>query len=217
MNTFRLAGQSYDEFSKHMTRHGIDTRPMFYPIHRHAHLANISAESNDIRHSEIAMLPSYPSLEVYDQVYITHATKQFLRGQDLRIERVTPTSTSILKAFIEKPMPETFRYFKTRTIDDCLRDHSLTLVGCIDGDPVAYAHLDQRWLGVCILPQYQSKGYGSLLVDFILNYADLSGIAPVRLSVDKFNTLAISMYTKRGFRHVRETDTIYFMERHTDD
>jgi GNAT superfamily N-acetyltransferase len=104
-------------------------------------------------------------------------------------------------------MPPTFRYFATRTVDTCLATHTLTLVV----PDIAYAHLDDRWIGVCVLPESQGRGIGAFLLDLIIAYARVEGIQPLRLTVDKTNTVAFDMYCRRGFIVQSETERIYSM------
>lgn len=187
---------------------GIDTRPMFYPIHRHSHLRSITAESTDIGHADLVMIPSSPGLTSYDQAYIATAIRAVVKGRTPPVvHRITDANRSLLDAFVANEMPPTFRYFAKRTVDDCLRTHSLTLVV----DNVAYAHLDDRWVGVCVLPASQGKGIGSFLLDVLLAFAHVEGIAPLRLTVDKTNTVAYDLYRRRGFIVQDETEHIYRM------
>ena len=217
MNVFRFPGASYPAIAEAMNFHGVDTRPMFYDIGRHCHLKDIVVEDESIGHGEIVMLPSYPTLSVYDQVYIANALLQALGNSGLKLERITAANRALLDTFAARTLPDTFRYFKTRTVDQCLETHALTLVGTVDGVAIAYGHLDDRWIGLCVVPEHQGKGWGSRILKFLMDYADLSDIRPLRLSVDKTNTTAYQMYTRRGFAVVRETSASYFMEKHTDD
>lgn len=205
MMVIRIAGMKYPEFAAHMQSHRIDTRPMFYDIHTHAHLRDIDATLQDIGHSEIAMIPSSPGLSLYDQAYITTAIRQFRRAHQLTIVKATP---DLLTHFVSNPLPSTFRYFNTRTVDHCFKTHTLTLLGLEGGEPVAYAHVDDGWVGLCVLPTYQGRGYGSLLLDLVIS----SSTTPLRLTVDKTNVVALDMYIRRGFTCVRETPTYIFME-----
>jgi perosamine synthetase len=206
MMVLRIPGMSYPEFATHMMVHGIDTRPMFYEIQKHSHLRDIVAPYQSIGHSEIAMIPSSPSLTQYDCAYIAAAIKQFRRPHQLTIVRAT---SDLLHAFISNPLPPTFRYFTTRTVDHCLEAHTLTVLGIENDKPVAYAHLDDRWVGVCVLPEAQGRGYGSLLLDLVVS----SATTDLRLTVDVSNDHARAMYTRRGFVTLRETDTHYYMEK----
>ncbi len=187
---------------------GIDTRPMFYPIHRHAHLRSIQANSTPIGHEDLVMIPSSPTLTAYDQAFIATAIRAVAAGRvppDVR--RITPETRALLDSFVAHEMPSTFRYFATRTVDTCLATHTLTLVV----PDVAYAHLDDRWIGVCVLPEFQGRGIGAFLLDLILAYAHVERIHSLRLTVDKTNVVALDMYRRRGFVVQSETERIYSM------
>jgi GNAT superfamily N-acetyltransferase len=206
MMVIRIPGMDYSNFAAHMISHGIDTRPMFYEIQKHSHLHQLSAPYQSIGRSELAMLPSSPSLTQYDCAYIVSAVRQFQRTFQLKIVRATP---ELLKEFLVNPMPSTFRYFTNRDIDHCIQTHTLTLLGLENGKPVAYAHIDDRWVGLCVLPEAQGRGYGSLLLDLIIASVNTD----LRLTVDSINEQAIRLYTQRGFTTVRESEGRYFMEK----
>lgn len=186
----------------------IDTRPMFYSISKHQHLQDIRDPKDDVRHSEIRMIPSSPTLTTYDQVWIS----TMLQQQQLNIVRVQPENIHYLHEFLTHEMPVTFRYFSKRNVEECVSNNTLTIVGTIDNKPVAYGHIDERWIGICILPEYQSKGFGKLILQFLIQYADLERI-PLRLSVDNQNIRAYQLYQRNGFSIVRETELVFFMER----
>ncbi len=187
---------------------GIDTRPMFYPIHRHAHLQCIQADSTPIGHEELVMIPSSPTLTAYDQAFIATAIRAVAAGRiPPDVQRITPENRALLDSFVAHEMPPTFRYFATRSVDMCLVNHTLTLVV----PDVAYAHLDDRWIGVCVLPESQGRGIGAFLLDLVIAYARVEGIRPLRLTVDKTNTIALDMYRHRGFVVQSETERIYSM------
>jgi len=172
---------------------GIDSRPMFYPASRQSHLSLTGAES-PIGHTDLIMLPSSPSLTTYDQVWIANAVKQIQHKVRLDIVRATP---ALLTEFCSNPMPPTFRYFSKRSIDVC-ETHTVTIIGIVDGKPVAYAHIDDRWIGLCVLPQHQNRGYGRTLLSFVCDYGTAEKI-PLRLTVDADNLRAKQMYEKMGF------------------
>lgn len=206
MNVLRIPGASAPHLADRLRTAGIDTRPMFYPIHRHSHLRSIPAPSSDIRHDELLMIPSSPTLTSFDQAYIATAIQSRCKTIP-EVHRITPANRALLYAFVAHELPSTFRYFATRTVDHCLATHSLTLVI----PDVGYAHLDDRWIGVCILPSSQGKGIGSFLLDLVVAYARVEGIAPLRLTVDKTNAIAYEMYRRRGFVVQAETEHIYRM------
>ncbi len=57
-------------------------------------------------------------------------------------------------------------------------------------------------MGICILSNYQNKGYGSKTMDFIISkIKELNSnyINKIYLSVDSTNLSAIRLYKKKGF------------------
>lgn len=209
MMVLRLPEIDVSRLSVFLASHGIDTRPMFYSIHCHAHLSGINAPNQTIGHSNLCMIPSSPSLTAWDQVFIWSTVEQYKRG--LNVHLIRPTHDQLAR-FVSLGLPSTFRYFQSRSIAICDM-HTLTMMLTNDeNDPIGYAHIDDRWIGICIRDGYQSKGYGRFLMDCLLAYARINGIHPLRLSVDKTNERAIQMYIKAGFTLVRETETVLFME-----
>lgn len=209
MMILRFPGVSSEKMAHFLSSHGIDTRPMFYPIQRHSHLQDIRSVPQSIGHEELLMIPSSPTLSPYDQTYIWGGIEQYIRGISLRIER---SSQELIQRFLASPLPPTFRYFNTREPSVCA-SHELSILALDNDIPIGYAHIDDTWIGICVLPTHQSKGYGRFLLDFVISYARVSNIGPLRLSVDITNTRAIDMYLRRGFVTTRKTDNAYFMER----
>jgi perosamine synthetase len=193
------------------SKFGIDTRPMFYSIHTHKHLRTIAYEPQDIGHSELLMIPSSPTLTTYDQTFIVHSLLH--PESDVVFQQITSSNVALLDAFIRQPLPNTFRYFQKRDSKYCLDNHTLTLVGTYNEIPICYGHIDDRWIGICVLPEYQSKGYGKQIMEFLLKYSKLESIHPLRLTVDKTNERALQMYKKNGFSIKTEEQQYYLMER----
>jgi ribosomal protein S18 acetylase RimI-like enzyme len=111
---------------------------------------------------------------------------------------------SRLKQFSALDHPSTFRYFKNRVFEDAIKTHKLTVVYSVDNKDVGYAHIDvdtktqRAFFGICVLPDYQSKGIGKQLTDYVMQtYRDT-----VYLTVDSANTPAIGLYKKFGFELV---------------
>jgi perosamine synthetase len=212
MNVLRVPNGRYADIAPKLRGLGIDTRPMFYSIHTHAHLREIAATSTPINHDEVFMIPSSPTLSLFDQVFISHALRAVVLGREVpTVVRIATENRSLLDAFVAQPQPATFRYFAKRTVDECLENHTLTLVATQDERPIGYAHLDDRWVGLCVLPEWQGRGYGTFILDIVLDYARQAGISPLRLTVDKTNEHACQMYTRRGFVVQEVTDTFYRM------
>lgn len=107
-----------------------------------------------------------------------------------------------LKQFSLLVHPDSFRYFKNRIFEVAIKTHIKTLVYSTDTDIVAYAHIDldvlsnRNFLGICVLPEYQSKGIGKKLISYLLdNFHDT-----LYLTVDNDNDRAISLYKKFNFK-----------------
>jgi ribosomal protein S18 acetylase RimI-like enzyme len=121
-----------------------------------------------------------------------------------------------LTSFLSNELPDTFRYFKKRTID-IIQNHLLTLVILKDDVPVAYGHIDfeenKYWFGVCVLREFQNQGLGKLIMNFIFNNEKLKNINEIYLSVDKINANAINLYKQFDFIILNEYNTFYLMKK----
>lgn len=120
------------------------------------------------------------------------------------IDLTNPLDVSRVKRFSEVDHPSTFRYFKNRVFDDAIKTHKVTVLYTMDDKDVGYAHVDvdtkshRAFFGICVLPDYQSKGIGKQLTDYVMQtYRDT-----VYLTVDSANTPAIGLYKKFGFELV---------------
>lgn len=212
MNVLRIPGASYSKIAAQLRIYGIDVRPMFYPIHSHSHLRCISADSPPIRHEEIVMIPSSPRLTAFDQVLIALTIRGVVSGQTPpHVHRISHSNRALLDAFVANDLPQTFRYFQTRSVDTCLDTHTLTLIATEGDRPIGYAHLDDRWIGVCILPETQGRGYGTFLVQLLLEIARHMEISQVRLTVDLNNEGAYRLYLRMGFVVQESTETYHHM------
>jgi ribosomal protein S18 acetylase RimI-like enzyme len=130
---------------------------------------------------------------------------------------------NFIKELKKNEASKTFRYFLKRTID-VLQNHVLTLILTNDknnenkeDNVIGYAHLDKEnegniWFGVCILDNYQGKGYGKILIEKVLEEAKAKEIKKIKLSVDEGNSKAYLMYKKYGFEVVDEKNDIIYME-----
>jgi GNAT superfamily N-acetyltransferase len=110
-----------------------------------------------------------------------------------------------LKEFSLLEHPPSFRYFKNRVFEDAVKTHRMTvLYSTEDKKDAAYAHIDldmstgRLFFGICVLPEYQSKGIGKLLTNHILQRFSET----VYLTVDNDNLHAISLYKRFGFEQV---------------
>lgn len=61
-----------------------------------------------------------------------------------------------------------------------------------------------------IISEYRNKGYGHYFLDSILRECSKAGIKEVSLSVDKYNSNAVNLYSKMGFREIYNMLTITF-------
>jgi perosamine synthetase len=83
----RVPGQlSYDVAETCFKLHGIEIRPMFYPIFAHDHLKGnpdiegVNSTAAEILSKECFILPSYPELTLSEQHYIINEVNNYVRG-----------------------------------------------------------------------------------------------------------------------------------------
>ena len=133
----------------------------------------------------------------------------------MEIISINKNNIDLLKKFNSNILPVSFRYFKTRNLD-CIKNHVLTLIGSINNKPISYAHIDNEeninWIGICVLNEYQSKGYGKKLFEYVINYIYTNNISNVQLSVDISNYKALNLYLKYGFKVNHIKKDIYIMQ-----
>jgi ribosomal protein S18 acetylase RimI-like enzyme len=131
------------------------------------------------------------------------------------IIEITEQNTILLNNFIlNNKLPYTFRYFNKRNIN-VINNHLITII-LLDKDlPVGYAHIDfddnTYWFGICILEEYQGKGYGKKVMKYIFNNEKIKNIDKIYLTVDKINTVAIKLYTNFDFIVNEDFETYYKM------
>lgn len=122
---------------------------------------------------------------------------------------------NLLKEFIDNKLPDTFRYFNKRNLK-CIENHILTIIILENKKTIGYAHIDydkKYWLGICILQDYQSKGYGTKIMDYIFNHKKIEKIKEIFLSVDVNNNKAIILYNKYNFNIVEKNNLYYIMKK----
>ena len=133
------------------------------------------------------------------------------------VDRENNNSVERLRAFSLQDHPSTFRYFRNRIFDEAIKSHIVTLLYSEEnGKDVGYAHIDmdttseRAFFGICILPDYQSKGIGKLLIERALELYT----GPLYLTVDKANSKAINLYKKYNFTVIEhgETSDLWFRE-----
>ena len=97
----------------------------------------------------------------------------------------------------------TFRYFKNRSIKT-IENHECTIVLSKTDILVGYGHLDKEnekiWLGICIAEYEKGKGYGQIIMNYLIEYARSKSITKIYLTVDSENTTAINLYEKYLFK-----------------
>lgn len=131
------------------------------------------------------------------------------------ISKIINNNSNVLEKFINKKHPSQFRYYDSRGIE-VVKNHKLTIVGTIDGNPIAYGHIDIEnginWIGLCVLDGHQGKGYGKKIFSYLLDFINLNNISNIKLSVDIDNYRALNLYLKHNFTISSITDKHYVMK-----
>jgi ribosomal protein S18 acetylase RimI-like enzyme len=131
-----------------------------------------------------------------------------------KIIEIDQTNIDYLKTFLINDLPNTFRYFNKRSID-ILNNHILTILLLDNEIPIGYAHIDlddnKYWFGICLLTEYQNKGFGKQIMEYVFNNKKIKNIN-IYLTVDKININAIHLYKKFNFNIIVEMNTYYLME-----
>jgi ribosomal protein S18 acetylase RimI-like enzyme len=135
----------------------------------------------------------------------------------LKIIEIKNENIFLLQDYISNnTFPNTFRYFNKRDIS-IIKNHIITILLSINDKIIGYAHIDQDddkyWFGICIDNNYQGKGYGTKIMEYILNHEKIKNINKINLSVDKTNSNAISLYKKFNFIIINEYSTYFLMEK----
>jgi GNAT superfamily N-acetyltransferase len=135
------------------------------------------------------------------------------------IKEISESNFFLIKEFIDNAGESlnSFRYYKTRSIE-VIKNHLTTAVIIYEDKVVGYGHLDNEngivWLGIAICQKNTSKGFGKLLMKFLINKADDLNIELIRLTVDKNNSKAIKLYLDFGFLYIKDTSlNVQLMER----
>lgn len=120
----------------------------------------------------------------------------------------------LLEDFLKNELSGTFRYFNKRSID-VIQNHVITSVVLVGTIPIGYAHIDydsgKYWFGICILENYQGKGYGKQIMEYIFNHDKVKKMSEIYLNVDKINIVAINLYVKFNFIIIDEKETYFMM------
>lgn len=111
---------------------------------------------------------------------------------------------------------ESFRYFNKRPLD-IIQSHKITVLGFVQNTPVAYGHLDiedeKTWLGVLVADNFHGNGYGSQILDYLIEFGVQNAINSICLSVDNNNRNAIELYKKKGFIRKYSKEFFSFYEK----
>ncbi len=142
----------------------------------------------------------------------------------MEIIKITKDNLNLVNEFANNELSHYFRYFKTRKIEDCFKNHKYTIIGKYNNDIMAYAHIDydlennKDWLGICILEKYQNKGFGKIIMSNLLDYCQTNKIDKIYLSVDNNNNNAIKLYKKYNFEiETTKNDIIYMCKTNNID
>ena len=104
-----------------------------------------------------------------------------------------------LRPFSQLEHPSTFRYFKTRVLENAIKTHTYTVLYTDINADVGYGHIDKEgdrhYIGLCVMPSHQGKGIGKQILEMLLK----ESTTDLYLTVDDENTRAISLYIKYGF------------------
>lgn len=98
---------------------------------------------------------------------------------------------------------------------DCLRagysgwvllDRADALIGYA---VLAMAAGEAHVLNVCVAPERQHRGYGTVLMRHLLDIARAGAIGTIFLEVRRSNAVAIALYSRLGFRRIGERHGYY--------
>ena len=134
----------------------------------------------------------------------------------MEIVKITKENLVYLTDFLKNKISDYFRYY-TKRDTNAINNHTVTYIGIIQNKPVAYGHIDyskdenKYWLGICLLEGYQGKGYGKQIMNKLIDTFNNTDIDTLYLTVDKDNTIAISMYKKYSFNIIDEEESYYLM------
>jgi len=115
---------------------------------------------------------------------------------------------------LENKLSSHFRYYQKRDVNKCIEQHTYTVLGMIDGNPIAYGHLDHEekyWLGICVTDEYRGKGYGTGMMKHLVDMAKKKNLPEIYLTVDADNIPAINLYKKFNFIEIKYMDKYILM------
>jgi GNAT superfamily N-acetyltransferase len=135
----------------------------------------------------------------------------------MEIIQITKDNLDLVNQFTKNELSHHFRYFKTRKIEDCIKNHKYTIICIYNKDIMGYGHIDydefnkKNWLGICILEKYQNQGFGKIIMTNLLDYCQNNKTYNIYLSVDNDNNNAIALYKKYDFKIETTKDNIIYM------
>lgn len=138
--------------------------------------------------------------------------------EDLFIKNISFNEKEMLKIFLKQAGNSllSFRYYNKRDLS-VLKNHILTCLLYLNDRPIGYGHLDCEdgiiWLGIAVIDEMKGKGFGKVLMEYLIEFAKENKIKKIRLSVDQNNLLAIILYKKFGFIEDLKTDKLIFMNK----
>lgn len=213
---------SIDETNTYFITNNVEIRPFFYPYERHNHLQSLICHENKIKsnklNKEIILLPSFPEITYEQQNHVKNVLSSFIKINDEKSKMyyitINNQNIDILKSFLENQISDNFRYFKNRSFDS-IQSHVYTLILEYEYKYIGYGHIDfdssKNWIGICILEEYQGKGFGNLILNRLIQIAKDKSINELFLSVDKNNIKAFKLYEKMGFTIIQDNYDKYFM------
>jgi RimJ/RimL family protein N-acetyltransferase len=109
---------------------------------------------------------------------------------------------------------KTFRYFEKRQ-PEVIYNHLITNVLVKNSQVIGYGHLeregDKIWLGIAIVHFQLGMGYGSFLLNSLIDSARKLRLSILHLTVFKVNIEAIKLYEKVGFTLIEEINDNTFL------
>lgn len=78
MYSIIVMSKKYEDIEEFMKLHNIEVRPIFYDIHEHSHLTNISKHDTTVTKYCGILLPSFPELTYEEQLHIVNTLNNYL-------------------------------------------------------------------------------------------------------------------------------------------
>ena len=124
----------------------------------------------------------------------------------IKINIINFENIYLLENFILLNKSKYFRYYCNINIS-IIKNHIITLILTKDNNIIGYGHLDNEkkiWLGICIIEKYRGQGYGTIIINYLIDYAIENKIEKIYLTVDKSNIIAKKLYEKYNFKLVKD-------------